>query len=230
MIATAYNVKEFEISGGPEWINSDRWDINAKVEDSLAVQLQKLPRAQQQAKQALMLRSLLADRFALEVKRGTKDGLVLALTVAKGGPKLKEVPAPDLQTDLGTAPVGVAPGEHPTPPPGRGLVMMNNSRVTLASNAAPVSNLVDQLSQMLGQQVVDHTGLKGTYQYTLQFSPRGNLHGMPPDAEPGTNSASDDNTASIFTALQEQLGLKLESMKGPVDTITVDHIKEPSQN
>ena len=230
LIATAYGVKEFQISGGPEWMNSERWDINAKVEDSVAAQLQKLPRAQQQAQQALMLRSLLADRFALEVKRGTKEGTVLALVVAKGGPKLKEVAAPDPQAGVVFSPVAVAPGEHSAPPQGRALVMMNNSRATIASNAAPITDLVDQLSQMLGRQVVDRTGLKGTYQYTLQFSPRGSLAGMPPDAEPSADAAADNDMASIFSALQEQLGLKLESTKGPVDTIAIEHVEEPKPN
>jgi uncharacterized protein (TIGR03435 family) len=227
LIGTAYSVKEFQIAGGPSWISSERWDIDAKVEDSVAAQLKQLSRQRQNAQQALMIRSLLLDRFKLQVTRATKDGNVLALVVAKGGPKLKEVLPPDPQAGPGPPPAPITPGQLPTPAPGQTMMMMTNGLATLASNAVPIANLVNQLSLQLGQQVVDQTGLTGTYQYTLQFSPQGGLGGMPP---PGADAASDSNTASIFTALQEQVGLKLESVKGPVDTITIDHIEEPSEN
>ncbi|HEY6467677.1 MAG TPA: TIGR03435 family protein [Candidatus Acidoferrales bacterium] len=231
LIATAYGVKEFQIAGGPSWIGSERWDINAKVEDSLVPQLQKLPREQQEAKQALMIRSLLLDRYGLKVTRSTKESNVLALVVAKGGPKLKEVPAPDPQAQAeAPSPEPRVPGHVPTPPPGNALMMMNGGTglATLAANAVPITDLVTQLSRMVGQQVVDQTGLKGMYQYTLQFAPQGGLPGMP--LPPPADATSDNNTASIFTALQEQLGMKLESTKGPVETITIDHIEEPSEN
>jgi uncharacterized protein (TIGR03435 family) len=230
LIATAYSVREFQIAGGPSWINSERWDVDAKVEDLLAEQLQKLSRQEQQAQQALMLRSLLLDRFALGVTRGTKEGTVLALVVAKGGPKLKEIPPADPQAPTELPPSRRVPGQASTPPPGQALMMMNGSTglATIASNAVPIASLANQLSQMVGQQVVDQTGLKGTYQYTLRFAPQGGLPGMPPPQE--AEAAPDNNTASIFTALQEQLGLKLQSTKGEIDTITIDHIEEPSPN
>jgi uncharacterized protein (TIGR03435 family) len=224
LIATAYGVKEFQIAGGPGWINSERWDIDAKVEDSVAEQLQKLPRQQEQAQKALMLRSLLLDRFALRVTRGAKEGTVLALAVAKGGPKLKEVPPPDPLATTELTPGPLVPGQVFTPPPGQALMMRSKpgaADYTMAANAVPIAALVNQLSMQLDRHVVDQTGLKGTYQYTLQFG------GMPP---PGAEAESDNNTASIFTALQEQLGLKLESTKGQIDTITIDRIEEPTPN
>jgi uncharacterized protein (TIGR03435 family) len=232
LIAAAYGVKEFQVLGGPSWIDSERWEIDAKVEDSLGEQLQKLPRQQQQAQQDLMLRSLLLNRFALQVTRGTKEGTVLALVVAKGGPKLKEVAPPDSHAALGQSSVAAVPGQNSGPGPGQALMMMNGSSglVTMASNAVPIANLVNQLSAQLGEQVVDRTGLKGTYQYRLQFSALGGVgpDGMPlpPEAETPPQPAA----PSVFTALQEQLGLKLESTKGPVATITIDHIEEPSPN
>jgi uncharacterized protein (TIGR03435 family) len=232
LIASAYRVKEFQISGGPDWINSERWDIDAKVEDSLVPELQKLPRQQQEVQQALMLRPLLADRFKLQVTRSTKEGNVLALVVAKGGPKLKEVPPPD--PHAAPVPPASAPpergGSPPMPPPGGTMMMMNGSAgvATLSSNAVQISNLVNTLSMHVGQQVVDQTGLKGTYQFTLQFAPQMGLGGMPPP--PGAEASSNSDEPSIFTALQEQLGLKLESTKGQIDTITIDRIEEPSEN
>lgn len=232
LVATAYSVREFQISGGPDWVNSERWDIDAKVDDALAHELQKLPRQQQEAQQALMLRPLLADRFELQITRSTKEGNVLALVVAKGGPKLKEVPPPD--PHAAAVPPASAPPERggppPMPPPGGTMMMMNGNAgvATLSSNAIPISNLVNMLSMQVGQQVVDQTGLKGTYQFTLQFAPQMGLGGMPPP--PGAEASSNSDEPSIFTALQEQLGLKLESTKGPIDTITIDHIEEPSEN
>jgi uncharacterized protein (TIGR03435 family) len=231
LIATAYSVKEFQVVGGPSWINSERWDIDGKVEDSLAEQLQKLPRQQQESQQALMLRSLLLDRFALEVTRGTKEGTVLALVVAKGGPKLKEVAPPDPQAGLGQPSVPIATRQSSGPAPGQALMMMNGSSglVTMASNAVPIANLVNELSMQLGQQVVDQTGLNGTYQYRLQFGTQG---GLGPDGMPLPPAAErpDSTAPSVFTALQEQLGLKVESTKGQIGTITIDHIEEPSPN
>lgn len=230
LIETAYNVSDFQIAGGPAWIDSEHWDINAKVDDSLVAQLEKLPRHEQQAQQALMIRSLLLDRFKLQVTRSTKEGNVLALVVAKGGPKLKEVAPPDPQASAGPPPAGpLVAGQPRTPAPGQALLMMNNKLVTLASNGVPIANLVNQLSMQLGQKVVDHTGLKGTYQYTLQFAPQRALGDMRPP--PATEaSASDSDTSSIFTALPEQLGLKLESTKGSIDEITIGHIEEPTPN
>jgi uncharacterized protein (TIGR03435 family) len=229
LIATAYNVKEFQIAGGPSWINSNRFDVDAKVEDSMAARLQKLPREQQQAQQALMIRSLLLTRFALEVTRATKEGPVLALVVAKGGPKLKEVPALDPKAPPGPPPVMPAPGTVPTPAPGQSFMMMINGLATLAANAQKMTNLVNQLSLMLQRPVIDQTGLIGTYQYTLQFTPP-NMMGPKGLLSDDADSSSDSNSASIFTALEEQLGLKLDSTKGPIDTITIDHIEEPSEN
>jgi uncharacterized protein (TIGR03435 family) len=232
LIATAYSLREFQVSGGPSWIESDRFDINAKVEDSLAEQLQKLPRQEQQAQQALMLRSLLADRFKLQITRATKEGSVLELVPVKSGAKLKEVPAPDPQAAPPVPPSASAArgaGRGPQPPGSAMMSMSQNGLATLSMKAVPISNLANLLSMQLGQQVVDKTGLVGHYDVSLQFTPEGGfIKGPPP---PGAGDAAADNGGtSIFTALQEQLGLKLDTAKGPVDTITIDHIEEPSEN
>ena len=94
----------------------------------------------------------------------------------------------------------------------------------------PIANLVNALSLRFGQSVVDQTGLKGTYQYTLRFSESSlAAANQPPD--PGAEPADSNSDApSIFSALQDQLGLKLEPAKGPIDTITIDHIEEPTPN
>ena len=233
LITFAYNMRDFQVSGGPAWINSDKFDINAKVEDSLAEQLQKLPRVQQQAQIRLLLQSLLADRFKLTVSHDTKELPIYALVVAKSGSKLKEVPPPDAQAGSGRPPAVPPPsGANPPPvPPGMFRMMIGRGGVsTLTASASPISDLVMMLSQQLGRQLVDQTGLKGTYDFTLQWTSDMGLGGGVLPVAPDAAGANDAGGTSIFTALQDQLGLRLESTKGPVDTIVIDHIEEPSEN
>lgn len=110
------------------------------------------------------------------------------------------------------------------------MMSINSGQATLRVRAAPLSTLIFMLSQQLGRQIVDETGLKGTYDITLQFSPEGGMFGGPLPRPPANADPPDSSGTSIFTALQEQLGLKLESKKGPVDTIVIEHIEEPSPN
>jgi bla regulator protein blaR1 len=232
LVNFAYNMKDFQVSGGPSWINSERFDIDAKVEDSLASQMQKLPRLQQQAQMRLMVRSLLADRFKLIVSHDAKELPVYALVIAKGGPKLKDAAPPDVQTGSASAPPSPGPGGTlPTPP--RGGFMMSMGRggeATLNSKGAPIANLINLLSQQVGRQIVDQTGLKGEYDISLKWTSDTGLGGGPFPVGGDPTDANDNGGTSIFTALQDQLGLRLESTKGPVDTIVIEHIEEPSEN
>jgi bla regulator protein BlaR1 len=232
LVTFAYNMKDFQVSGGPSWINSDRFDIDAKVEDSLAEQMQKLPRLQQQDQMRLMVRSLLADRFKLTVSHDTKELPIYELVIAKGGSKLKESAPPDAQDSLVPRPSAPGPGGAlPTPP--RGGFMMSMGRggeATLTSKGSPIANLVNLLSVQVGRQVFDKTGLKGEYDISLQWTSDMGLGGGPLLITPDSAGANDAGGTSIFTALQDQLGLRLESTKGPVDTIVIEHIEEPSEN
>jgi len=233
LITFAYNMRDFQVSGGPSWINSDKLDIDAKVEDSLAREMQKLSREQQQDQMRLMMQSLLADRFKLSVSHDTKQLPVYSLVVAKGGPKLKEVPPPAAQVSPGPPPAVPPPGgANPPPvPPGMFRMMIGRGGVsTLTASASPISNLVMMLSQQLGRQLVDQTGLKGTYDFTLQWTSDIGLGGGPLPVAPDSAGTNDTGGTSIFTALQDQLGLRLKSTKGPVDTIVIEHIEEPSEN
>jgi uncharacterized protein (TIGR03435 family) len=233
LIEYAYNVKPFQVSGGPGWIDSEGFDIEAKVEDSLVAELQKLPRDQQTDQFRLMLRSLLADRFKLTLSRDTKDLPIFALVVAKGGTKLKEVAPTDPQASPAPAPPPPpGPGNGP-PSPGRGglMMMMGPGGVaTLSANTVPIDNLVAMLARQLDRQVLDQTGLKGVYSFTLKFTSDTGLGGGPLPPSPDSASSPDTGGTSIFTAIQDQLGLKLESTKGPVETYVIEHIEEPSEN
>jgi uncharacterized protein (TIGR03435 family) len=188
MIRSAYGVRYDQISGGPNWIRSDHYDLAAKVEGDGTI-------TQDQMRQ--MLQSLLADRFQLKIHREMKEAPVYELVLGKNGPKLKEA-ATDAKP--GSMTRGTASGMH-----------MEVTKGTM-------DQLARQLSNTAGRPVVDKTGLTGSYAYTLDWVPANRA----PDA--------DSETASIFTAVQEQLGLKLESAKAQVETIVIDRAEKPSGN
>ena len=234
LISFAYNVREFQVSGGPGWISSNKFDVDAKVEDSLAEQLQKLPRARQLDQMRSMVQTLLADRFKLTVTHDTKELPVYALVVARGGPKLKEVATPDVQGNSTPPPASGGTGNLPSPPPGSVLMRMGMGRAgeaTLTAKGAALADLVNLLSQQLGRPILDQTGLKGIYDFTLQWTADMSSGGGPMQAAPGPDAPpADSSGTSIFTALQEQLGLRLESTKGPAETILINRVEEPSEN
>ena len=226
LITMAYDVKDFQVSGGPGWVNSERYDIDAKEPDAIAQELEKLPLEQRRPLADSMLQSLLADRFQLKLTRGSKEMPAYALVVAKSGPKLQEAKPVDTQADT---PSG--PGGHPHGP------MMRMGRGELNGQGVVLSFLASVLSQQLGRQVLDHTGLKGNYDLTLKWTPEqgeGMMMGGPggPGGGPRPDGAPppDASGPSIFTALQEQLGLKLEATKAPADVLVIDHVEKPSEN
>jgi uncharacterized protein (TIGR03435 family) len=224
LIEDAYNVKDFQVSGGPSWINSERYDIDAKEEDSLVEELQKLPPDQRAEQIRLRVQSLLADRFKLTLHRETKELPVYALVIAKNGPKLQEAKSGD------TYPKGMKGLD------GRAHAgMMRMGRGQLTGQAIPLASLVHMLSQQLGRTVLDKTGLKGNYDFALQWTPDQSQPAMlmgPEGGKPGTDNAPPPESSgpSLFTAIQEQLGLKLESQKGPVEILVIDHVEKPSEN
>jgi uncharacterized protein (TIGR03435 family) len=225
LITMAYDVKDFQVSGGPGWVNAERYDIDAKEPDAIAQELEKLPREQRSTLADSMLQSLLADRFQLKLTRGTKELPAYALVVAKNGPKLQEAKPVDTPTDAPSA-----PGGHPHGP------MMRMGRGELNGQGVGLGFLASVLSQQLGRQVLDQTGLKGNYDLALKWTPdQGEgmmMGGPPPGGGPPPDGAPppDASGPSIFTALQEQLGLRLEATKAPADVLTIDHVEKPSEN
>ncbi len=154
LIGWAYGLKDFQLSGGPAWIGSERVDVDAKVEDSVIATLQKLPRDQQGEQTRLMLQSLLAERFKLALSRSTKELPIYALVVAKDGPKLAA-------TKLAPYPAGVNPG---APPSGH---TMQTGLGQITATGEPITNLVDALSRLpeIERIVLDQTGLTGYYDF-----------------------------------------------------------------
>jgi uncharacterized protein (TIGR03435 family) len=170
-----------------------------------------------------MLQALLADRFKLSIHRETKELPVYALVAAKNGPKLQEAKADATYPNGIKGPDGVARG---------GMMRIGGGEVT--GQGLPIANLTRMLSQQLGRTVIDKTGLTGKYDFTLQWTPdesQGPMFKGADGAPPGGNPAPPESSGpSLFTAIQEQLGLKLESQKGPVEIIVIDHVEKPSQN
>ena len=157
-----------------------------------------------------MMQAMLAERFKLTVHHEQKELGKYDLVIAKGGVKLQP------PTDVEGAPKGGDGNPQP-----KGSMMVRNGQLT--GEGIPVSNLATFLAQMLHKQVVDKTGLTGNYDMSLKWQPE--------DQSPESHDATGGEQApSIFTAVQEQLGLKLEPTKRLVDTVVVDHVEMPSEN
>ena len=210
LIREAFSTEDDHIIGEAAWVKSSRFDIEAKVAPDDAPKLKGLSFAQRKT----MLVQLLVDRFGLKYHRETRDLPVYELVVAKGGVKMQ-------------------PAKEQDPATARHLMMFGGPG-KIESTAMKVEDLRHILSQQLGRTVVDKTGLKDNYDFTLTWTPDDAATNMasPGDAPPVPNDDAAASTAgpSLFTALEEQLGLKLESAKGPEEVIVIDHIEQPSAN
>jgi bla regulator protein blaR1 len=248
LIRLAYDVQESQILGGPSWMNRDRFDIQAKADGSVDAELRKLAPDQARLVKEHMLQSLLVDRFKLTLHRETRNMPIYALVVAKNGPKLQESKV-----------TGVAPRGHVAGGPGGPMIRVRfgGAEQEITSQGTAMTLLTQVLSQQLGRMVVDKTGLNGRYDFTLKWTPdigRGQILGAPGPPEgpgfgggtagggsgqsmagmppaPGSSDASSDASGpSIFTAVQQQLGLRLKPEKGPVEVLVIDHVEQPTAN
>ena len=218
-IQNAWGVEPFQISGGPDWINSAHYDIEAKAGGN-----------PNNSQMRLMMQALLEDRFKLRLHHETKELPVYELTMAKSGDKLR---APKQGNCISPDPSG--PPLPPVPgqpiPCGRVLMMMSSSRVRMQGGRVSMAELVRVLSNVLGRTVVDKTGFTATFDVHLEFTPDQSLGALPLPSPDSTRSVpSPDLNGTIFTALQEQLGLKLKSARGPVDVLIIDSVEKPSAN
>jgi uncharacterized protein (TIGR03435 family) len=218
LIQMAYGIRQDLISGGPDWVESEGYDFDAKVAGADLEEWKKLTPKQRGS----MLQSVLQDRFKLKVHTETKQLPVFELVVAKGGPKLKEATPGDTYANGIKGPDGVSRG---------GMMRMGRGQVT--GQALPMTSVVNMLAQQLHRTVIDKTGLTGKYDLELNWTPEeGEGMGPPPPAggPQHADPSSDSSGPSIFTAVQEQLGLKLQSAKGPVETLVIDNVEKPSEN
>jgi uncharacterized protein (TIGR03435 family) len=211
-----------QVVGGPAWMDSTRYDIVAKPAGNP-------PRSQAYGP---MLQSLLEDRFRLRVHRETKDGPVYFLTLAKNGPKLSA-------TKEGTCVIADInhPPEAGNPPArvcGKPKMSSGGPVVTVDMPGATIANLCSQLGIVMDREVIDRTGIAGRFDIHLEVTPADLqpkfVAGRAIEQQPQLTAENADAGPSISTALQQQLGLKLERGRGPVQVIIVDHIERPTDN
>jgi uncharacterized protein (TIGR03435 family) len=204
LIGLAFNLTPRAISGGPEWIDSDHYDIVAATPGEVRPTFDE---------QMSMLQKLLTDRFNLTFHREKKQFSIFAITIANNGPKLKESAAPP---DDAPALVMTV---YPAASGGVDHVLMPGHNATVAQFASVLQRAV------LDRPVVDQTGLSGKYDFELEWTPDetqfgGTLPQGPPDSDkPG-----------IFAAVQQQLGLRLEATRGPIDTMVINRVARPTAN
>ncbi|HEY1335881.1 MAG TPA: TIGR03435 family protein [Bryobacteraceae bacterium] len=253
IIRNAYRLKDYQISA-PDWVNNTRFDVSAK-----------LPEGAKQDQVPEMLQSMLEERFKLTVHREKKDLPAYALVVAKSGLKMKEsvedpppatgdgppaggnVALPDGPPKLGKDGMPVLPAGAP-----RGPMMMMNGAGHMTAKMMTIQSMADMLSRQLDQPVLDETGLKGKYDFALDYTPepgqgRGMFGGMMPPPQmhdmpagaggagpaPGGPEAQHNQQQAppLQVAIQQQLGLKLDARKLPLELLVVDHMeKTPTEN
>jgi uncharacterized protein (TIGR03435 family) len=230
LIRNAYQLQDFQISGGPGWLASDRFDIVAKGDADFGGPFAAAQR-QGPGPLQLMLRALLAERFKLTVHDETKDLPIYALVLARSDGRFGK----DLhrsETDC-AAVASAARGRGPVPPPGPpqpGERMPCGIRIgpgTMTIGGVPLSQFANSLSMFVGRVVTDRTGLTGNFDINLTWTP--DQGGPRPPGAPDLPPV-DPNGPSIFTALQEQLGLKLDSQRGPVSVLVIDRAEHPTEN
>ena len=212
LIQFAYEVADYQVLGGPSWIRTDHYDVQAKAEGNPSSRQMTGP----------MLQSLLADRFRLSFHRETRQMTVYALTVPKGSAKLEPTANGNcIVYSMDLPPPGLPQPGSPQPNfCGFPRTLNSGLNRTLDGKAITLAQLATSLSRgELHRPMIDKTGLDGRFDIHLTWMTE------PPNAEPGVSDGP-----SIFTALQEQLNLKLESTRGPVEVLVIDRIERPSEN
>ena len=207
LIVFAYDVQTYQIVGGPDWLDKERWDIKATgahgtPEDEL-----------------IALQQLLADRFSLLVRRGTRELPIFALVVARTDGRL----GPQLQrsaTDCAALKAEAA--RTRVVPQGISGVCYVRGRVgSIQMGGSRIADFVERLSERLQRTVVDRTSLAGPWDLTLTYTPEPSQI-APGAVSPGTELSFDPNGPSIFTAMQEQLGLRLDAARAPMTVLAVE--------
>jgi len=200
----AFGITEESIEGGPKWVESERFDIEAKMDETTAAQIRKLGRKERDAAEMKAFEQLLAERFKLAFHWETKEMPVYALVTAKKGPRLHEAAKPQ----------GGGASAHTGELKAEGITMNDLAHI-----------LTQDLSRELGREVVNRTGVQGRYDLELKWTPES--RGVQRATDNGTGT---DEMPSIFTAIQDQLGLKLKPSKGAVQVLVIDSVEMPNEN
>jgi uncharacterized protein (TIGR03435 family) len=205
LIENAYGLRQDYIHGIPPSIDDKRFDIVAKTTEASPDALKRITGNERMA----MLQALLGERFHLKVHESTKVLTVFAITQAKGGPKFGTGSSAKLSDTKMAA----------------GSIVVNNGELT--AHAVPMSSLIGALTGVVQKNIVDQTNLAGVYDFHLRWNPSQDMSGIEYTDPSGLPT---ETMPSIFTALQEQLGLKLVPTKAPVKILVVDHVESPETN
>jgi bla regulator protein blaR1 len=220
LIINAYGVQQMRVLGAPEWWNTERFNLLAKVDPETADALQKLPPDQLKLVRQRMLQKILTERFGLTFHHETKEMPAFFMTIAKGGSKLQEY-----------SPSHASPNDVTDFEGNRAANRFLIQGDELIGQSVTMNNFIAQLSLYLDSPVVDKTGLTGSYDFRFKFFVDYSAYAAPPG---GTNAqpvlVQIDTNGPLMEAIQKNLGLKLEQGKGPVDVIVIDHSERPSGN
>jgi uncharacterized protein (TIGR03435 family) len=211
LIVFAFGVADYQVAGGPSWIGSERYDVQAKTEGDATVQQMEGP----------MLQALLVERFNLAFHRETQQLPVYELIRVSGKAKLQPTQEGSCTIYPVNAPPPSAAAARATTFCGFLRLTQNGTSRALDGKGVSIATLAGNIARSLRRSVIDKTGLTGTYDLHLEWTDAP-LNDIP-------NPETSDRP-SIFTAVTEQLGLKLESAKGPVEVIVIDRMERPSQN
>jgi len=219
MVIFAYGLNmgsDQQVSGGPSWIGSAQFDVEAKEDQETVDKLTKMTPEDRTEVIRGMVRELLAERFKLKVHHESKELPIYAMTIAKGGVKMTPTPPePPL-----------APNEDGTPRKERGGGIQMNGKGQLRGmnvGTSILANVLGRQPEIGGRMVIDKTGLTGRYDFKLKWTPDAGMNGA-------ESAAADGANVSLFTAMTEELGLKLEATKDAVDTIVIDSAEMPTEN
>ena len=228
LILMAYQIQPFQIAGAPDWTTTERFDIVAKGSGPLAPAAPGTPGPIQ-----AMMKSLLADRFMLVAHLEKREMPIYALVKARSDGKLgSQLTASTV--DCATVNAGRRGGPPPAPPNFNGPAPQCGMMVRpggVKAGGVPITQIIQLLSQNVQRIVVDRTGLTGNFDIDLSWTPD-QIPQARGDAPPGAPALPpiDPNGPSLFTALQEQLGLKLDSTRGPVDVLVIDKVERPTED
>ena len=218
LIRAAYNTDVYRIIGGPEWVREERFDVQARANASVT-----------RDETRLMLQTMLAERFRLRIRKESRALPIFELVRARGdgsaGSRLRPA-SPAECIDRGPQPVGVRSGELPS----CGLLPAGFGR--MSGRRVPLALLTTQLSSMLGRVVDDRTGLTGLFDIDLDWQPsEAQVAAVATLTLPGgTAPTFDPNRPGLTTAIEDQLGLKIQSATGPVEVVVVESIERPTVN
>jgi uncharacterized protein (TIGR03435 family) len=222
LIKLAYGVQANQISGGPDWISTARFNLDVKLDDSLMAELKKLPPGQHKLQHDLFFQNLLADQFKLALHHESRLLPGYALVIAQNGPKVQPAKPGDTYPDGIKGPNGLPAGAH----------RFDFGQDEFIAQALPISFIAERLATHLNQPVVDRTGLAGDYDFTLKFSPgdQAAVHNNEQTNSKATTmpvGSISAHNAAILKAVEEQLGLKLDPQTIPMPVLIVDRAEKP---